>query len=144
MCKESENRPEVSLAIGGPGKSNAAGANGEGDAEPSGGDELRAALAEHGRRHVLRCLAAAETPMALADLTDELVRRVGDASPTGVQDERERIYALLYHLHLPKLDDAGIVSFDPDRKLVDLREDATSIADDDFGTSDRDRPGDSP
>lgn len=144
MSEKRENRPEVPLAIGDPGDSNATGPTGDGDAEPSGRDELRAALAEHGRRHVLRCLRSAETPMALADLTDELVRRVGDASPTGVQDERERIYALLYHLHLPKLADGGLVSFDPDRKLVDLREDGTDLVDDDIEASGGERPGDSP
>ena len=58
--------------------------------------------------------------MALADLTDDLVRREADASPTAVQDERERIYVSLYHHHLPELATADLVSFDIDRRLVGL------------------------
>ena len=40
-----------------------------------------------------------------------------DRSVAG--DRRKRIAIELYHLHLPKLDEAGLVSFDPASKLVE-------------------------
>ena len=82
--------------------------------------ELYEVLSDPRRRRVLSCLRSSRTPMALADLTDDLLRREADASPSAAQDERERIYVSLYHRHLPKLGKAGLVSFDIDRKLVGL------------------------
>lgn len=90
-------------------------------------DGLHHVLRNRRRRDVLRCLRTAETPMAVADLADELVRRETDASPPAVQDVREEIYLSLYHYHLPKLADADLVSFDSDRKLASLREDAEDL-----------------
>ena len=58
--------------------------------------------------------------MALADLTDELVREEFGASPASVQDERERMYVSLYHCHLPKLAEAGLVDFDRAEKQVEF------------------------
>lgn len=40
-----------------------------------------------------------------------------DRSVAG--DRRRRIAIELYHVHLPRLDDAGLVSFDPASKLVE-------------------------
>lgn len=79
------------------------------------------------RRYVLHCLETSETPMAVADLTDELVRWETGRSPTAVQDVREKIYTKLYHCHLPKLAGADLVSFDIDQKLVSLREDTEEL-----------------
>ena len=83
-------------------------------------DELLDALADQRRRFVLRTVERSETPMALADLADELVREEFGASPASVQDERERIYVSLYHCHLPKLAEAGLVTFDRAEKQVEF------------------------
>lgn len=91
------------------------------------GDELLRVLADRRRRYVLQCLKTAKTPMALADLADDLVRWELDAEPTAVQDERERIYISLYHHHLPKLAEHDLVSFDLNQKLVSLGEAATDL-----------------
>lgn len=92
------------------------------------GDELLSVLANRRHRRILYCLKTSETPMALADLADELVCREADTSPTAVQDKRKQICISLYHRHLPQLADSGLVSFDINRKLVDLRADGDELS----------------
>lgn len=142
MSEKSENRTETPTAVADGPEGQASKAATNRTAESPFSDAVRSVLANRGRRYVLRCLRTSETPMALADLADELVRRETDASPTAVQDERERIYTLLYHYHLPKLAESCPVSFDADRKLVDLREDAAERPLDAVRTSAEDRPRD--
>ena len=58
--------------------------------------------------------------MALADLTDEIVRLETDAPPTAIPEKREQVYTHLYHRHLPKLAESRLVSFDMNENLVCL------------------------
>lgn len=104
-------------------------------------DELLGLLAARRRQLVLYCLETSETPMAVADLADDLIRLTTDASPPTVQDERERVYLSLYHRHLPKLADAGLVSFDSDRNLVGLCGDAEDLPSSTDESSTNNHPG---
>lgn len=142
MCEKSENRPEPSPAVGDRWERDESEAVANDAVETSDHDGLRDVLADRGRQWILRCLETAETPMALADLADELVASVADADPTTVPDERERVYVLLYHYYLPKLAESGHVSFDADRKLVDLQENAREPPLDADEANGEDRPGD--
>lgn len=94
--------------------------NGTGDSGGSAGpcDALR----NRRRRYILYRLKTATTPMAVADIADDIVRWETDASPPEVQDMRKRVYVSLYHRDLPKLDAADLLSFDEERNLVDIRE----------------------
>lgn len=79
------------------------------------------ARARERRRAVLAVLEGAAAPLALADLAAELVERE-QASPGAADHEAiQRCYVSLYHRHVPKLVDAGLVSFDDDRRTVALR-----------------------
>lgn len=82
--------------------------------------EVAELLADQRRRYALYALVKYRTPMALADLADEVVRREMNARPTDVPDARYPVYAQLYHKHLPKLADADVVCFDHDENLVEL------------------------
>lgn len=124
MTDESETSSNVPIAVGDRPESQTSKETTNNTAESPLRDELGDLLADRHRRYVLHCLATSETPMALADLADELVRWETDTLPTAVQEQRERVYVSLYHCHLPKLASSGLVSFDINRKLVDLREDA--------------------
>lgn len=88
-------------------------------------DELFHVLADRRRRYVLHCLEEFETPMALTDIANELVRWETNSSPTIV--ERERAHISLYHNHLPKLADLGLVSFDSDHKTAEISEDSGEL-----------------
>jgi hypothetical protein len=77
-------------------------------------------LADDRRRVLLAVLDPDRRPVALADLA----RRVAVLECEGATDveselaDARRIYRSLYHVHVPMLADAGIVSFDPDRRTV--------------------------
>ena len=75
-------------------------------------DAVVASIASRRRRTVLAVLADREEPMACEDLAAAVHRRGRhvDHPSTAVEDVR----ASLHHSHLPKLDDAGLVSYDAD------------------------------
>jgi DNA-binding transcriptional ArsR family regulator len=64
-------------------------------------------LADGQRRRVYRYVARSERPTSV----DEIARHLLDGR-TADADERARVRARIYHVHLPKLDDAGLVSWD--------------------------------
>lgn len=71
------------------------------------------------RRRALQVLRDVETPLSLADLAIELVRRESDDRAVDGQWEQVRQYRItLYHAHVPKLAEAGLVEYDADRKTV--------------------------
>lgn len=78
--------------------------------------------AKERRRAVLAVLEGAAAPLALADLAAELVEREQGPSPRVPDHEAiQRCYVSLYHRHVPKLVEAGLVAFDDDRRTVALR-----------------------
>lgn len=79
--------------------------------DPAVDDGLEA-LADARRREVLTVLTRIEDPTSLADLAE----RVAAAAGPAVSADRVRI--ALDHLHLPKLADAGIVSYDREDRTV--------------------------
>ena len=77
-------------------------------------------LGDGTRRRALTALQAADGAMALGELAEETVARAEDAAPEEVPpDRRKRTAASLHHCHLPKLDDAGVVAYDPTANLVE-------------------------
>ena len=87
-------------------------------------------FAHHRRRTTLRVLLDYETPIALADLADEVAvheneTRLEEVSPKEVK----RIYLSLYHSHIPKLKEAGFVQYDQDQDLVTLLDAGGKIED---------------
>lgn len=79
------------------------------------------ALADEDRRTVLSSLCESETAMSLSELAVELAQAAsGPTEIGGDGDSVERHEIELYHRHLPKLDDIGLVDFDQDRRLVSL------------------------
>ena len=75
------------------------------------------------RRIVLALLAAERQSLTLNDLTQTVLKYNRQASPTEVsEDVLTEIRLSLYHAHLPKLASDGLVTFDPDRQLVEPTE----------------------
>ena len=71
-------------------------------------------LATERRRHALYCLREADDPIPLLELADRVAEREADAPG----DQRERVAVSLGQVHLPKLDDAGVIDFDGHDQLV--------------------------
>lgn len=72
------------------------------------------------RRRIIRTvLGEAAGPLSLADLAVEIVERERGA-PAGETDwdAVQRCRLEIYHAHVPKLADDGLVAYDPDRRVV--------------------------
>lgn len=87
----------------------------------SGARELADLLAEPHRRLALQVLSEGTAPLALADLATEIAAREEDEPAYTVdQDRTKRVLVSLYHCHIPKLSDAGVVDYDATRRTVEL------------------------
>lgn len=85
-------------------------------------------LADRRRRDALRVLAFHGEPVTLADLADEVAARERGAPLAEISpDDVLRVYLSLYHRHVPKLADAGVLAYDQDADLVRLATDATRL-----------------
>jgi hypothetical protein len=86
---------------------------------PPGIDEVLTLLSDRYRRHALACLDGLPDPVALEDLTDQVAGREFQQPPDRVSMiTRTRIATELHHTHLPKLEEAGIITYDDDAGQV--------------------------
>ncbi|WP_276271734.1 DUF7344 domain-containing protein [Haloarcula litorea] len=89
---------------------------------PDDGDELDGArvalVADECRRRLLRHLASGDRrEHTLASLTAALSERADASGSTEGRDRDLRV--ALHHVHLPKLDDAGVIHYDPDTHRIE-------------------------
>ena len=78
-------------------------------------NEVLTLLSDRYRRHALACLDGLPEPVALEDLTDQVAGREFQQPPDKVSMlKRTEIATALHHTHLPKLEDAGVISYDSD------------------------------
>lgn len=70
-------------------------------------------LSDQNRRLAFACLEDGNSTMSVETLATELVAARDDVFPAEVSDDERRAAAVqLHHVHLPKLDEAGLVCFD--------------------------------
>jgi DNA-binding transcriptional ArsR family regulator len=71
--------------------------------------DIYALLAQARRRQIVHCLRDRDSPQTL----DQLARIIGEREQDSPSAEHlRRVYLSLYHKHLPKLTDSGIVRYD--------------------------------
>lgn len=93
---------------------------------PDGGDHpgldretLFDLLSSRRRRHVVRYLLRTDGETAFRTLTDRVAALEADTTVEALtDDERKPVYVSLRQTHLPRLDEAGVVRYDPDRGTV--------------------------
>lgn len=91
-------------------------------------DALLDALSHRYRRFALTALCGRDEPVALADLAVDVTERETGETGESLSKERAReIEISLYHVHVPKLDDAGLVEFDRDRNTVAVCNEVQSV-----------------
>lgn len=80
-------------------------------------DALLGLVADRHRRQAIQQLRKeSDGETTFDDLVDRLL---GDESPAGDNRiDREQLAIQLYHAHLPKLADHGVVEFDPENRVV--------------------------
>lgn len=78
------------------------------------------------RRHTLEYLRRHDERVALRDLAEAIatVESGENPAPRGV---RHTVYVSLHQTHLPMLDEAGVLAYDADRKLVSLLDSARDV-----------------
>lgn len=97
-----------------------------GSTVPDGGsvDDILSALADRQRHHLLAVLQEVATPEAVPALTRSLAVEADRAGDDQIEDLRVR----LYHVHVPKLEDAGLVTYHDDQNTVDLTDAGETVA----------------
>ncbi|MDS0300441.1 helix-turn-helix domain-containing protein [Halogeometricum sp. S1BR25-6] len=84
-------------------------------------DELFRILSNSRRRYIIYYLHEAGDEMSLKQLAARIAAVENGTSVEDVTDEeRQRVYISLYQTHLPKLEEAGIVSYDDEERIVAL------------------------
>lgn len=81
-------------------------------------DEIFEVLSNGRRRQLLFLLYTDPDVTKLSDLAREIANR--EANGTADNDQYKRLYISLYQTHVPKLEEYGIVTYDPDTKEVEL------------------------
>ena len=81
-------------------------------------------LTDERRRYALHYLSTNVGAVSLDDLAEQIA--LWEGTPT--KSRYERILTDLYHRHLPRLTDAGVVRYDPDRETVELLDAADRVS----------------
>ncbi|MDQ2071443.1 DUF7344 domain-containing protein [Haloarcula sp. NS06] len=90
-------------------------------------DDRLSLLSSHYRRFLLYGLSQYTTPVSLAVLTDTVTEFEHEAPAEHYRDERLKIYTALYHNHLPRLVDAGVVQYNQSEDMVDIGPNAPAL-----------------
>lgn len=91
-------------------------------------DELFDLLSRRRRRYALACLMEHTEPVALSELAREVAVRENGTTAAEISDDRVRaVESSLYHSHIPKLAEVGVVGYDPERASVSLSGDPERI-----------------
>lgn len=93
---------------------------GESDQERIEESDLHRLLAAEQRRLAVDVLAGKSPPVDLEELAVALAERQHDTDDVD-RATVERISTGLYHTHLPKLADVGVVEYDPESRRVEPR-----------------------
>ncbi|WP_436344203.1 DUF7344 domain-containing protein [Natronorubrum sp. FCH18a] len=87
-------------------------------------------LAHPRRRYAIRCLQEYDTPMALADLADEIAVREYEEPLREISAETvKQVYLSLYHTHIPTLAAVDCVRYSQERDTAALSERAEQFED---------------
>lgn len=89
--------------------------------------ELFELLAQPGNRYTLAYLSRAEGGVPYEDLVEYVVDKGGTPEGLSTAEFRNQVATRLVHSNLPKLDDAGLIEYDPTDKMIRSTE-ATDIA----------------
>lgn len=71
-------------------------------------------LAEERRRYTLQYLGRRVGAVPLGEVAEQIALREDDPS----RDRYERVITGLHHIHVPRLCDAGVIRYDPERETL--------------------------
>ncbi|RKD97201.1 DUF7344 domain-containing protein [Halopiger aswanensis] len=87
--------------------------------EVQSADTIFALLSNQRRRYVVNVLSEQEPPIALHDLIISVSSLEAETEPENIAAETiDEVATTLNHVHLPKLDDANIISYNTETNTV--------------------------
>jgi DNA-binding transcriptional ArsR family regulator len=93
-------------------------------------DRLFRILAHSSRRHAIVCLQDRSESVTITELAAEIHAREQPSAGSEEELDKDHVVTALHHTHIPKLEEAGLIRFDPAQKTVvptDRMEDVTSL-----------------
>ena len=82
----------------------------------------------HSRRRYLCYTLLEDTEWSLSDLATKIAAWENNVPEhTVTEDKREAVYVSLYHAHVPKLVDEGVITFDEVTETITTGEHATQV-----------------
>ncbi|SNZ03082.1 hypothetical protein SAMN06269185_0186 [Natronoarchaeum philippinense] len=81
--------------------------------------ELLGAVASDRRRAVLSVLADVTSPIDAGVIARGVAVREAADDTRSLSDRIEDVHVSLHHVHLPKLADAGLLSYDSERGIIE-------------------------
>jgi len=85
-------------------------------------------LSHHRRRKLLNCLQSNGCSLSLPDAAEEVaVREFNKALEEIAAKDVKQVYMSLYHAHVPKLADHGVVKYDQEQDRVALTDKADAL-----------------
>lgn len=84
--------------------------------EPLSTDTAFELLADEQRRRALRLVAEEDGPLTVDQLVDALLADTAHSADSDTT--RDQLEISLHHTHLPKLHDAGVIEYDPQRETI--------------------------
>ena len=80
------------------------------------------------RRFVISYLSHQGSPIGIHELAEQIAAWENETSVDELtREDRKKAYISLYQTHIPKLEDAGIVTYDEDERLVALTGEADEV-----------------
>lgn len=96
--------------------------------DPLSQDVVFDILSSARRRYVLYLLRTEDAPVELTELAEDVAAWENDTTVDELtKQQRKRVYVSLYQTHVPKLEDAGLVSYNQDSGEVQLTEAADNV-----------------
>ncbi|WP_449289388.1 DUF7344 domain-containing protein [Natrinema versiforme] len=80
-------------------------------------------LSHQRRRAVLDLLLTHDQLLTVSDIRNEIIEKEQDTEITEIPSEQvKQVHISLHHVHIPKLAEEGVISYDPNRNLVEPTE----------------------
>ncbi|WP_336326226.1 DUF7344 domain-containing protein [Halovenus sp. HT40] len=91
------------------------------EAETMTHDDCFELLSNHRRRFTLHYLQQSENGTELGELAEQVAAWENDIPREEISyDQRKRVYTSLQQVHLPRMDDAGVVEFDDREGMITM------------------------
>ncbi|WP_312908271.1 DUF7344 domain-containing protein [Natronosalvus caseinilyticus] len=80
-------------------------------------------LSHHRRRAILDLLLTHDRPLTLTDIRNEVVEKEQGTEITEIPSKQvQQVHISLHHVHIPKLEEKGVINYDSSRNLVEPTE----------------------